>query len=81
MLHVKALEYLGQYTLKLEFGLGEWRTIDLQPHLWGQVFEPLKETALFAQAQVDAEAETVVWPNGADFAPEFLYQHSQPCPQ
>lgn len=79
MQHVKSMKWLGDYTLALEFSQGEWRKIDLEPHLWGEVFSPLKEHPdLFAQARVDEEAETVVWPNGADFAPEFLYQHSQP---
>jgi len=38
------------------------------------VAEPLKDVALFAQAAVHPECETVVWPNGADLAPEFLYE-------
>jgi hypothetical protein len=38
------------------------------------MFEPLKNPDLFFQASVNSELETVTWPNGADLAPEFLYQ-------
>ncbi len=38
------------------------------------IFEPLKDKALFAEFSLDKELETIVWRNGADFAPEFLYQ-------
>jgi hypothetical protein len=41
------------------------------------MFEPLKDPDLFLQAKVDPELETVIWPNGADLAPEFLYQGAQ----
>jgi hypothetical protein len=41
------------------------------------MFEPLKDNALFAQATIHPELETVTWPNGADLAPEFLYQAAQ----
>ncbi len=34
---------------------------------------PLQDVDFFSKATVDKELETVVWPNGADFAPEFLY--------
>jgi hypothetical protein len=37
------------------------------------MFEPLKDPDLFLQVKVDPELETVIWPNGADLAPEFLY--------
>jgi hypothetical protein len=38
------------------------------------MFEPLKDPDLFFQASVNPDLETVTWPNGADLAPEFLYQ-------
>jgi hypothetical protein len=41
------------------------------------MFEPLANPEVFNQAMVDPELETVVWPNGADLAPEFLYQAAQ----
>lgn len=42
------------------------------PELYGEVFEPLKDFAYFRTFRVHPELRTVVWPNGADFAPEFL---------
>jgi hypothetical protein len=42
--------------------------------LWGEVFEPLKDKSRFADFTLDKELETIVWSNGADFSPEFLYQ-------
>jgi hypothetical protein len=38
------------------------------------VFEPPKDSALFAQVRADDELDTIVWPNGADFSPEWLYE-------
>ena len=44
---------------------------DLADELWGEVFEPLRDPAFFGRFTVD---HTLVWPNGADFAPEFLHE-------
>lgn len=49
----------------------------LLDELWGEMFEPLKDEALFATARQDGELGTVVWANGADFAPEFLLEAVQ----
>ena len=62
------------YRLWLRFHDGVCGTVDLTSELWGPMFEPLKDVELFAQAAVHPDCETVVWPNGADLAPEFLYQ-------
>ena len=71
---LKAAEYVGSYRLRLTFSDGKVGDIDLASELWGEVFEPLKDLELFKSFKVDQELGTVVWPNGADFAPEFLYQ-------
>ena len=65
------------YKLWLRFQDGVCGTVDLSGELWGPMFEPLKDNALFAQATIHPELETVTWPNGADLAPEFLYQAAQ----
>ena len=44
---------------------------DLAGELHGEVFEPLRDPEFFARFVVD---ETLLWPNGADFAPEFLHE-------
>jgi hypothetical protein len=47
---------------------------------WKGVFEPLRDPTYFAKVKVDSEAATVVWPNGADLAPETLYQEARKNP-
>jgi hypothetical protein len=48
--------------------------VNLRRELYGPIFEPLRDPAYFAQAYLDADSRTVAWPNGADFAPDFLYE-------
>jgi len=55
------------------FRHGVARCTNLEPELWGEVFEPLKDPAFFARAAIDPALGVVTWPNGADFSPEFLY--------
>ena len=47
---------------------------------WKGVFEPLRDPAYFATVKLDAEARRVVWPNGADLAPERLYAEAKKNP-
>ena len=51
--------------------------MDLEDRLFGPVFEPLKDLSFFERLEVNSDLDTIVWPNGADFAPEFLYQRLQ----
>ena len=61
------------YVLEVEFADGLVREIDLAAELYGEIFEPLKDPAFFARVTLDGVLGTIVWPNGADFSPEFLY--------
>ena len=72
MLHVKDAKYLQDYMIWLSFDDGSSGEVDLSTHLKGAMFQPLKDKAFFSQVKLDSELETIVWPNGADLAPEFL---------
>lgn len=73
-LHVTRVSYIEAYKLEVEFSDGMGKEVDLKDELYGEVFEPLKNTALFKQVKVNPETNTIEWPNGTDFAPEFLYE-------
>ena len=69
---------LNGYAVHVRFGDGTTADVDLSYLLdYGGVFEPLHDPAYFARLRADAEAGTIVWPNGADIAPETLYAQAQ----
>lgn len=72
ILRITTAEVTGPTCLSLTFNDGTRKTVDVAPLLDGPVFEPLREASYFAQATLDRVCGTVVWPNGADFAPEVL---------
>ena len=65
--------YVSDYVIEVQFADGRKGTIDLQDELWGPVFEPLRDPAYFRRFRVHPDLHTIVWENGADFSPEFLY--------
>ena len=74
MIYVTEASYVDGYQLKIRFGTGEVRVVDLSGHLDGPIFEPLKDIHFFQRFEVNHDIDTVVWPNGADFSPDFLYE-------
>lgn len=64
--------YVGEHTIWLRFADGTEGEVDLKQELDGEVFEPLKDKNYFKVFTLHPELRTLVWPNGADFAPEFL---------
>jgi len=70
--HIIEGRYVSGYTVWLRFSDGAEGEVDLAKELHGPVFEPLKNIEVFRQFVVHPELKTLVWPNGADFAPEFL---------
>jgi len=65
-------KYEGGFRIHLTFSDNVQGTIDLQSWLEGPIFEPLKDRVYFQRFFIDGG--TVVWPNGADIAPETLYE-------
>lgn len=69
--------YEKDYLVKIKFNDGCSGRVDLKDHLNGEIFEPLKDIGYFRKLTYNPDIMTVVWPNGADFAPEFLYKLMQ----
>ena len=73
-LHVTRIRDVTPFELELEFSDGTVKSVDLSKELYGEVFQPLQDPVFFKQAAINPETGTVEWPNGADFAPEFLFE-------
>ena len=73
MHRVLKVRALPGYRLSVEFDDGVGGEVDLSERLFGPVFEPLKDVDFFARVEVD-EFGAVSWPNGADLAPDALYE-------
>ncbi|MEW6359826.1 MAG: DUF2442 domain-containing protein [Planctomycetota bacterium] len=73
MNEVTAIEYRKGYVYHVRFDDGLEGDVDLSEYIGGgPVFAPLKDPAYFCQARI--EGGTIAWPNGADIAPETLYE-------
>ena len=72
--NVVSVTQTGPYRLRIRFDDGAEGEVDIQDSVpFVGVFEPLRDPTFFAQVRVDAEAGTVVWPNGADLDPLVLH--------
>jgi hypothetical protein len=72
-LHITNARYLEDYKVEVSFNDGRKGVADLADALKGSMFEPLKNKSLFSRLVVDKELDTIVWSNGADLAPEYIY--------
>lgn len=64
-------EYIAGYRILITFKDGTTGEVDFEGELDGPIFEPLKDQAYFRRFYI--EGHTLAWDNGADFAPEFVY--------
>jgi hypothetical protein len=70
---VEKVKPLSGYRLFVEFADGVCGELALENRLFGTMFEPLRDPELFARVGID-EFGAVCWPNGADLAPDALYE-------
>ncbi|HUI43557.1 MAG TPA: DUF2442 domain-containing protein [Terriglobia bacterium] len=73
--HIVDARCVAGHVVWLRLRDGTSREIDLAPALRGPVFELLRDPAVYRQFKIHPEFHTLVWPNGADFAPEFLHDN------
>jgi hypothetical protein len=74
IVHVVDARCVGDHRLRLEFEDGRIGELDFSSEDWSGVFEPLHDPDFFSRVELDDELGTIVWPNGADFAPETLHR-------
>lgn len=72
LLTITDVEYLGDYSLLCSFNNGQRRKVDLTPLLAYPAYADLRDKGNFIQFGLD---HTIFWANGADIAPEYLYEH------
>lgn len=77
MVLIKVIDakYIEGYKIEFRFNDGKIKVIDLEDQLWGEVFDPLKNKDDFKKFKLNPF--TIEWENGADFAPEFLYNYGE----
>jgi len=69
-LHVTEAHHVADHRVRLAFNDGTRAEIDLSGSLDGPIFEPLRDVDYFKSFSITGN--TLAWPNGADFAPEYL---------
>ena len=74
MRFVRDANYISDYRLILTFDDGVIKQVDLRQYLKGKIFEPLKNIDYFKTVKVNSDIDTIVWDNGADMSPDFLYE-------
>ena len=74
-IHVVEARYIRGYTVWLRFNDGTCGEVDLSEELDGPIFAPLRDVEAFKRFTI--AYHTLVWENGADFAPEFLREHTR----
>jgi hypothetical protein len=78
---VVSVKIVAPYTLRVHFNDRSEQTIDFQHVLRGELFQALRDVALFNQVRIDSEVHTLVWPNGADFDPATLHDWPEEGPR
>lgn len=71
---IKKIQYKKNYIYHIHFEDNHEGDVDFKPFLWGEIFDELKDITNFKKASIDKIGGSISWPNGADIAPETLYE-------
>ncbi len=72
-LHISKANYIKEYIIEVIFSDGRTGLVDLRDSFHGSAFQKLNNIEYFSKLSVDGELKTIVWSNGVDLAPEYLY--------
>lgn len=79
-IRISAVTPLERFHVRLELSDGTTKEVNLEPYLWGPVFEPIRnDPALFRAVKVDSRLGTIFWDNNADLDPDVLCQSLTPA--
>ena len=71
---ITAASVVRHGVVRLTFADGVTGDVDVLGRMHGPIFEQARTRAGFAAVTVDGESGTIVWPGGADLAPDTLYE-------
>lgn len=74
MHYIRKAKYIRDYKIEVTFADQKTKIVDLREHLRGEIFVPLQNIEYFKTFRVNEELDTIVWDNGADLSPDFLYE-------
>ena len=70
---VVSVSPLEPYVVRVVFGDGEVRDVDIEPLLDSPAFQRLRDREEFERAAVDEQTGAVAWPSGADLDSDVIY--------
>ena len=73
ILHITHAYYVKDYQVAVSFNNGREGVADLSVILNKKLFKPLQNKKAFSDVTLDKELNTLVWKNGLDLAPEYIY--------
>lgn len=71
---VKKVKYIESYKLAITFEDDKKKMVDLSEHIGNGIFKKLRDISYFKTVKFDEDLDTIVWDNGADISPDFLYE-------
>jgi hypothetical protein len=71
---ITTAEVVRHGVLRLAFADGLSGEVDVLDRMRGPVFDEARSPEGFDRVDVDSETGTIIWPGGADLAPDTLYE-------